>query len=102
MPSCDLTTLNLHSRYTRMTNSIKPQNEQDTLVTEVERLKIEGGAVELVEQCRKLLEEIDTFEAYLTSHGHSVELRHFRGSVKNEYKLLEKVCPLCGFKIMRF
>ena len=83
-----------------MTNPIETQNEQDNLVTEVERLTIEGGAAELVEQCRKLLEEIDSFEAYLTSHGHSVELRHFRGSVKTECKLLEKVCPLCGRKLM--
>lgn len=83
-----------------MTNSVKTQNEQDNLVTEVERLKIEGGAAELVEQCRKLLEEIDTFEAYLTSHGHSVELRHFRGSVKTECRLLEKVYSVYDLKTM--
>ena len=75
-----------------MTDFIEMQNDEKTLVTEVERLKIENGAPELVKQCQKLLEEIDTFEAYLTSHGHSVELRHFRGSVKTECKLLEKVC----------
>lgn len=83
-----------------MGNEIKSQNDEENLVTEVERLKIEGGAAELVKQCQKLLEEIDTFESYLTSHGHSVELRHFRGSVKTECKLLEKVCPLYGVKIM--
>ena len=69
-------------------------------MTDLERLKIEDGAAELVEQCRKLLGEIDSVETYLTSHGHSVELRHFRGSVKTECKLLEKVCPLCSLKIM--
>lgn len=77
-----------------MTDSIKMQNDEESLMTEMERLKISGGAAELVKQCQQFLEEIDMFEAYLTSHGHSVELRHFRGSVKTECKLLEKVCSL--------
>lgn len=73
----------------------KAQLEAENIAENVAKLNIGSeeskGAAELVQQCQTLLEEMDTFEAYLESHGQAVELRHFRGSVKTECKLLEKV-----------
>lgn len=78
-----------------MDSDSKALREEEEVAKDIEKLKIGGvenkGAAELVEQCQTLLEEIDAFEEYLGSHGHGVELRHFRGSVKTECKLLEKV-----------
>ena len=73
----------------------KPNDAAVDVAENLEGLRINDGqskAAELVQQCRKLLHEMDTFEAYLASHGQAVELRHFKGSVKTECKLLEKVC----------
>jgi hypothetical protein len=48
---------------------------------------------ELLHKCQTLLEELEKFEAYILQqkNDHEIELRHFKGSVKIECKLLEKV-----------
>lgn len=78
---------------------------QDTPVdvsSQLSKLDLEGGAEqgqELLDRCRVLVDELEVFQNYLQDEKkETAELRHFKSSVKTEYKLLEKVLLCCIYR----
>ncbi|KAK3063413.1 hypothetical protein LTS18_000565, partial [Coniosporium uncinatum] len=90
----------VHSKFTRLdlndTSSENSKNDKSALVAKGSMRSEEGHVVEslndLVERCKHLLRELDTFAAYLEEKraAHRVETRPFRNSIQQELKALEK------------
>lgn len=82
-----------------MSENIEPQDSPVDVSSHLSKLDLEGGAdqgQELLDRCRVLVDELDVFQNYLQDEKkETAELRHFKGSVKAEYKLLEEVL-LCS------
>jgi hypothetical protein len=57
---------------------------------------VELHAIDMQQRCRKLLDELEEFQAYLRQQNkeNSVELRTFKGGLQAEMKLLDKVSIL--------
>lgn len=82
-----------------MSENNEPQNSSVDVSSQLSKLDLEGGAdqgQELLDRCRVLVEELEVFQNYLQDEKkETAELRHFKSSVKTEYKLLEKVLLCC-------
>ncbi|OBT61348.1 hypothetical protein VE03_09316 [Pseudogymnoascus sp. 23342-1-I1] len=79
-----------------MSENNERQDSSVDVSLQLSRLDLEGGAdqgQELLDRCRVLVDELEVFQNYLQDEKkETAELRHFKGSVKTEYKLLEKLC----------
>ncbi|KFY22553.1 hypothetical protein V493_06510 [Pseudogymnoascus sp. VKM F-4281 (FW-2241)] len=79
-----------------MTENNECQDSSVDVSSQLSNLDLEGGADqghELLDRCRVLVDELEVFQTYLQDEKkETAELRHFKGSVKTEYKLLEKLC----------
>lgn len=78
-----------------MSENNERQDSSVDVLLRLSKLDLEGGAdegQELLDRCRVLVDELEVFQNYLQGgKKETAELRHFKGSVKTEYKLLEKV-----------
>lgn len=85
-----------------MSENNEPQDSSVDFSSQLSKLDLEGGAEqgqELLDRCRVLVDELEVFQNYLQDEKkETAELRHFKSSVKKEYKLLEKVLLCCIYR----
>jgi hypothetical protein len=65
----------------------------DTPLTSQSETRIVPTAINLLQRCQQLLDQLETFKDYLKARrqDHQIEIAHFRNTVKSEHRTLQRL-----------